>query len=300
MGYFFYILLYILLRTLALIPLRVLYLFSSLLYFIQYYVIGYRKKIVSDNVRQAFPDKPEAELKRIIKDTYKNQCDVIVEIISMNGIFRKRILKRVTIHNNELLDSIYEKRQPVVAVCAHHGNWELPTLFPPYIKHLVLGVYKPLSIKSLDLIMQHNRALFGAVPTSINDLWRKIMECKQKDIPSFIYLLADQRPQAHMIEHWLPFFGRTVPVVVGPDKISRKLNCPVVYMNVVRRKRGYYDVHFSLLCDKPAALPKYEVMKLYYEKLEQCIREQPAPYMWSHNRWKIVKENQPSQGTDQK
>src|SRR5689334_16286881 len=76
-----YYLIYGFLYAISLLPLRLLYLVSDFFYFLIYYVLGYRKKIVLQNLSIAFPEKSAAEKLRIAKKFYRNFTDTFIETI---------------------------------------------------------------------------------------------------------------------------------------------------------------------------------------------------------------------------
>src|ERR1700755_1765774 len=80
----------------SLLPLKVLYIISDLIYTLLYHVIGYRKKVVFSNLALAFPEKTDAERKSIAKKFYRNFTDNWIEVIKMISISEKAILKRIS------------------------------------------------------------------------------------------------------------------------------------------------------------------------------------------------------------
>lgn len=114
----------IFLKLLSKLPLNLLYVLSKVLFFITYYLIGYPKKIVYHNIKTAFPEKSEGEIKVIIKIFYKRFSDFMVEALKGITISREELNKRVNFINVELLAPFSAANQSVVVLASHQFNWE--------------------------------------------------------------------------------------------------------------------------------------------------------------------------------
>ena len=140
---------YGLLYAVSLLPLRVLYLLSDFAYFLLYYVFGYRKKVVMDNLLQAFPEKTEQERKKIAKQFYLNFTDNFIEVIKLVSASPAFINKHFT-GDYTLCNKLYEGNKKCHFLLAHNFNWELGCLaVAQNIKHLFLVVYMPMAIRPL-------------------------------------------------------------------------------------------------------------------------------------------------------
>ncbi|MGB5927873.1 MAG: hypothetical protein WBH03_06845, partial [Cyclobacteriaceae bacterium] len=111
-------------RLLAKLPLSVLYLFSDFLFIVIYYLWGYRRRIVADNLQKCFPDRPPAELKKIEKKFYRHLCDLTMEVIKGHNMSALALKKRARIINPEVLQEIIDSGTSALALTAHHCNWE--------------------------------------------------------------------------------------------------------------------------------------------------------------------------------
>ena len=81
--------------------------------------------------------------------------------------------------------------------------------------------------------------------------------------------------------------GVKVPFHTGAETISRKYNIPVVNFTPKKVKRGYYEVHFDVLTEKPNNTNNFgDITDMYAEITNKYIKEQPAYYLWSHKRFK--------------
>jgi len=286
-GLYYFI--YFFIRLVTLLPMKVLYLFSSLCYYVVFYVMRYRYATVHENLRHAFPEKTPAEIQKIIKDFYRYFCDVFIEVLTVWRMDKKTLCQKVRFLNSEVINQLYEKGLSCICVTGHTGNWELASVASFYLRHKLLAIYKPLRNKQVDALMRKHRSAFGAVPVAMHEVPRKFMECRRNAETVLLYAIADQRPAPGQEGCWLSFFGRTVPVITGWARLACRYHLPVVYMDMQRTKRGHYEVSFSLLSEGSANDTEEKLLMSYLALLETSIRKNPACYLWSHKRWKYVK-----------
>ena len=273
----------------GLIPFRVLYVISDFLRFVLYRVVGYRRKVVEENIRNSFPDLSVAERKKLINLSYKNLADVIIEGVKVFTMPDKQIVARHKFINPEFLTPYIEAGKSVILLPAHYGNWEWGGLSIPLqldYKHIIV-LYKPLSNKFADRLVKKNRSRTGIFMASIFETAR-LFQTYAAQTTAF-FLVADQSPSNASRSYWINFMGRETAFLHGPERYARLYQLPVIFVDVQRVKRGYYEVEFSLLTDHPTKLPKGEITALYARKLEDVIRKKPENWLWSHRRWKLKK-----------
>jgi KDO2-lipid IV(A) lauroyltransferase len=272
------------LYLLSLLPLRVLYLLSDFCWLLAYYVVGYRKAVVMENLAYAFPEKSLKERKKIASGFYRNFIDHWFENIKMITMSRRAIIKRNS-GNFEVLDQLYSTGRSVQANLAHFFNWEMMALYvgisQPYP---FLSVYLPQHSKIANRLMTYIRGRFGNPLISSTNMARDILPWRKKQ-----YLLAlggDQGTPFVETAYWLYFFNRPAGFVKGPEKFAKGQNIPVVMMTCTKPKRGHYHYDFFLLAEDPGSLPDGELLRQYVKHMEANIRLQPENWLWSHRRWK--------------
>ena len=268
----------------SLLPMPVLYVFSDLVAFLMYSVIGYRKKVVFDNLRQAFPEKTEQEIKTIAKKFYRNFVDHWAETLKLLSASRQT-MNRMATGNYEIFHQLHATGRSVQVNLGHFFNWELMTVHTginqPYT---FLTVYLPQSNKIMNRLVLYLRGRWGNPLLSSSDMARAIIPWRKKQY--LLALGADQRPVSPDSGYWLSFMGKPAGFVKGPEKFARGQGIPVVMMTTTRTKRGQYHFDFFLLADAPKSLPDGELIRRYVRHLEENIRLQPDLYLWSHKRWK--------------
>ncbi len=280
-----YLLYYLLVAPLSLLPMFVLYLISDLLFLILWYIIPYRKKIVFQNLRNSFPDKSEAELNQIAKKFYHHFLDLMMETLKGFTASKSWLEKRVKGGNTELLQSYYNQGKSLIAVTSHYGNWEWGALtFSNHSDHTDFGVYAPLNNKFWDDAVQNSRKKFNLIlmpVKQVSDFFEKY-----KHTAGMYGFIADQSPSNVNRCHWMQFLNQDTPVFYGPEKYAREYNYAVVYAHIDKVKRGHYTVNYSLICDDPSMVENNTITELHTRLLEQIIIKRPELWLWTHRRWK--------------
>ncbi|MFD2245919.1 lysophospholipid acyltransferase family protein [Pontibacter ruber] len=284
--------LWLLLKGLSLLPLRVLYVLSEFLFLIIYYGIGYRKKVTMQNLRNSFPEKNEQEIHQIAKDFYHQLTDVIVEILKLVTISREELKRRLVFANQEVLDDFVQQGKPVITMGSHSGNWEwILSAGAVQFDFPAEGVYKPLNNAFFEEFMLYLRSRMGARLIKMKDTLRDFAANRNK--PRVVAMLSDQTPLRSEITFWTTFLNQDTPFYVGAEKLARKFNYPVLFLDVYRVKRGYYRLAFEVISDGsplPDTGTEYPITVAFAQKLEAAIRRAPADYLWTHKRWKHRRE----------
>ena len=282
-----YLLTFPLLWLVSMLPMRILFAISDVVYYVLYYVVRYRRKVVRQNLRLAFPDKSQEELKKIEKKTFRHFVDVFFEMIKSFTISEKEISRRLSITNPELLDPYYEKGQSVIFLSGHYANWEwVSFIVEKSLNYHMSVVYKKLKNKYFDRLMKKTRNKFGVHFVETKEFYPEILRNKKNGVIQAYGFLADQSPKLKMAKYWDTFMEIEVPVVIGPETIARKMNYPVFYFQTEQVRRGVYRSTFLLLEDEPAESEPYSITKRYLSALEDQIRKQPEFYFWTHKRFK--------------
>lgn len=282
---FYFILFLISIVIVAIIPWGLIYGYSNLMAKLLHNVLKYRVRVTRSNLRLAFPEKSDAELAVIEKQSYQNLADISVEALKGFTMRNSAIRERHKILNPELLDYYYNQKQSIIGVAGHLNNWEWGALSAGIqLKHHPVAIYKPLSNKLIDWFIKWNRSIRGTELVPTNQTFDTFQKYKHK--PCIYILVADQSPSNLSKAYWINFFNQDTACIHGPEKYAKMYNYPVIYIDIKRVKRGYYTVELSVLCDKPNELQDGELTAAYMHRLEQSIRENPESWLWTHRRWK--------------
>lgn len=283
----FYII-YAFLWTIAWLPLSVLYLLSDFAYLIIYRVVRYRVKVTRANLSRSFPQKTTKELRLLERRFYRHLCDYGVETIWLLHASAKAISKHIIFDNIELFDEAYKQKKDVIAVFGHYGNWEWVSSLPIHTNPAVTieTLYRPLKNKDFDKFFLNLRSRWGCVCVDKNRVVRHILQNKKSKIPFVLAFIADQTPSVNNLHYWTNFLNQDTPFLTGWEAIARKTDDYVVFLNVHRKKRGYYHCYIELISASPAQTAEFELAEKYARLMERNILENPAYWLWSHRRWK--------------
>jgi KDO2-lipid IV(A) lauroyltransferase len=267
-------------------PFRILYVFSDYILFpFFFYIYRYRRKIILQNLQHSFPEKSPEELRRIMRAFYHHFCDLLVEGVKAFSMSEKQVLERYKLMNPEFLAPYAAEKKSVIAVLGHYNNWEWGSIAAGLqLTHLPVALYKPLSNKLIDNYIERTRAKGGTILLSIFQTTHSFE--KYRDIPAIFLMVADQSPSHTEKSIWVPFLNQDTPVLHGPEKHARLSNLPVVFIDVQKIKRGFYQATLRALVEDPQNTADGEITSRYMQALEAQIRKRPEFWLWSHNRWK--------------
>jgi len=274
-----------LLKVLAKFPFWFIYFLSDIFYWFVYYVVGYRKKVVIKNLKNAFPEKSEIEITAISKKYFRHFADLTLETIKMRGMKPADFEERMKVTNADLVNRYFENGKSVMVLTMHYNNWEWGTYLSVHLKHNCLAVYKPLQNVLFDRFMNKTRSKFGTHLVKNDQILRRVLQAEKQNKPVFIWLAGDQTPP-EFHKFWFRFLNQDAMFYPGPAFISKRFNQPVFFQKTEKTERGKYQITFELLFENPAQFSETEIIKTYIQRMEEVIREQPVFYLWSHKRWK--------------
>jgi KDO2-lipid IV(A) lauroyltransferase len=282
---FNYIIYYFIILPLSVLPFRALYFISDFLYLLFYYVIGYRKKVVHQNLVNSFPKKSKQEIKEIEKKFYHHLCDLVVESVKQFSITNEEVNKRMVPLNAELFDKYKSENKSIVLAGGHFNNWELfAVAIDQCMAHQAIGIYKPLSNKFFDHKMRASRSKFGLLMISTKRIAEVYQEMKDRLI-AVIYAV-DQSPSNPKKAYWMRWLNQDTPMLFGAEKNAVKYDHPVLYGRINKVKRGYYTFEFVEIFDRPKETKHGEITEKINHLLEQDIVKHPQYWLWTHRRWK--------------
>ena len=276
----------------SLLPLRAHYVISDLLFWFLFKIVGYRRKVVWKNLLASFPEKSEVELRKIERGFYHFFCDYLVESVKLMTISEGNLRKRMVFKGTELVDETVESGQSCVVYLGHYCNWEWISSLPLWVtpKAQCGQIYHPIENVAFDQLFLRVRQRMGSLSIPMQDTLRKILEFRKTGQPVIIGYISDQKPHWVNIHHWVNFLNHDTPVLTGTERVARKMNHAVFYLDVRRVRRGYYEAEFKLITRNPQQMREYEITDVYHQMLEATIHRAPEFWLWSHNRWKRTRE----------
>ena len=277
-------LLLILLWIFSLLPIQILYLISKIIRFIVYDILCYREKVVIDNIQNTFIEKSQTEVIKLKNNFYDYFFELIVEIIKLLSISNNELNKRFTFSNINVIKQALKKNKSVIVVVGHYGNWEWALRSASnLIDTKIIGVYKRINNTIFEWLLLKIRSNTNVLPVEIKSLPRELVNNNEKKIYAMV---ADQSPTLEQSNVRINFLSRDTLVYTGVEKISKKYNMPVFYLNIKLTSKGYYESTFEEINSKNINGKKLEITKEFFSKLENQIKSEPRLWLWSHKRWK--------------
>ena len=285
MQFLVYILVYPLLWLISILPFRLFYFFSDFVFFVLFYVVGYRKRVVSENLARAFPGKSKKELKKIKKEFYRHMCDMFLEMVKTLNLSKEELKERYKIINIEVLQEIV-KDKSVLIVCSHYANWEWNVSINNYVNAKGYAVYQKIGNSYFDDLIKKIRAKWNTTLITQQETVKTVYRNVQNGVNSAYGMVSDQSPQVKRAQYWSEFMGVKVPIFNGPESMARKLDLAVVFLKVSKVKRGYYQAEFIPITTSGKQTKKHQITDQFLRLTEDQIREKPEYYLWTHKRWK--------------
>jgi len=278
-----------LLNALSLLPLFLLYRLADAFYLLIFYVFKYRRKVVKENLYNAFPYKSAAEINAIEKEYYKFLSSLFVEVIKMKSISKKELSKRVKFKNIDLVEAYLQNNESVLFCSSHYGNYEWVCMaIGLNFSGQHYPIYKPLSSEAFDNWFFKMRSKFGNRMVAMRQTLRAIQS--SRGTANMFTFGSDQAPSKDESNYWTSFLNQETSVQLGIEKIAKKTNRPIFYLKINYLKRGYYEVDCVPICLQPAKTAEFEITEMHTHFLEEMIKEKPAYWLWSHRRWKYKQE----------
>ena len=280
----------IFLRLLAWTPLPLLYVYGDILHFLTFYVFRWRVDLARRNLAAAFPDMPAAERQSILRQNYRNLARTLMEAFWGARASGEALMARVAFENPEVIEKYKAAQQSVVLLTAHTCNWEWLLLAAGARFGIPIdAVYKTLRLQVVDAFTRDMRSRFGGNPIPFENF---VFELLKRAGQARAYgLLADQTPVKRMPKYWTKFLNQDTAFFLGPERIARYLDAPVLYVEMKRAGKGRYSVRLHVIAEPP-----YEdddagvkIAEAYARGLEATIRAHPADWLWIHNKWKYAR-----------
>lgn len=272
------------------LPLKVLYFFSDIFFLLNYYIIGYRKKIVFHNLKNSFPEKTKPELRKIERKFFRNFGDFMMETLKTFTISKKELEKIVEYENLQFFENAYQQKKNVIILTGHTFNWEFTTLFAQKVpQQNFYAIYKKLQSEFWDKKIIESRGRFGFRLLESKHVMRHFTE--QKNDGNSVYgFIADQSPQSKKIQFGINFLNQKTPVFTGYNRLPGKDDMLYCFAEITKVTRGKYYIKFIEILPENEKFEKYELIVKFNKLIEKTIKKQPENWLWSHKRWKNANE----------
>ncbi len=274
---------YCIVYPLSLLPLWILYRMSDLIFLLFMSVLPYRKKVVKANIERSFPDLSSKDQAVLVRGFYRHFSDLLIESIKNLSISKDELLRRMTVINPEVLQDLQKNGKSTIFVSGHFNNWEwFITAQALLVPNASYGIGMPLSNGFWDKKLTERRQRFGL--TVVHAQNYKTMFNQSK--PVSVLVLSDQAPADARKSYWMEFLHQQTPILFGMEQMANEFDLNVVYFQLKKVKRGYYEIEFKTLTTEARSLSYGQLTEQHVQLLEQSILEEPCHWLWSHKRWK--------------
>ncbi|MBO4753777.1 MAG: lysophospholipid acyltransferase family protein [Bacteroidales bacterium] len=282
------------LYAVSLLPMWWHYFWSDVFYLLIYRVVRYRRHVVRHNLTASFPDKSEAELRKIEREFYHYFCDLLVEAVKFISITPDEMRRRMKFEQLEPVIDSCRRGKSCAIYLGHYGNWEwissMPLWYDPSIG-IGTQLYHPLENPTMDRLMGYIRQRMGSFNIPVEQSVRHIVRYRQQGIPVLVGFIADQVPHWRNIHYWTPFLNHPkTPIFTGAERLTRQFDMDAYYVHIERLRRGYWKATCKLMARDCKQTKEFEITELYTRMLEKNILEAPQYWLWTHNRWKRTYE----------
>ncbi|MET0758784.1 MAG: lysophospholipid acyltransferase family protein [Flavobacterium sp.] len=281
-----FIISYPLIWFISVLPFRILYLLSDVTYVLVYKIIGYRKKTVRENLALTLPHLSDKERLIIERKFFHHFCDGFFEMAKTMTISEKEINKRFVFTNLELYQNLEKKQKSIALMAAHYGSYEWLVSMNKHISFKGYGIYKKIANRYFDKLVRDIRSRFKANLIDTKESINVMAENQKAGVLGLYGFASDQSPKMGKAFHWSTFMGIEVPVHTGAEMLAKKMDMNMLFVNVKKIKRGFYEATFVDLVENPKEVPNYEITDKFLRLVEKQIYEAPEYYLWTHKRWK--------------
>lgn len=261
-----------------------LYAMSSFTFFLAYYIPGYRKAVVIQNVARSFPDKRYGENHAIVKKFYACFVSYFAEILKGISAPAEVLDKKIIFENMELIDYHINSGRNVIACLGHCANWEMLSFMPYKMRHDLYAVYSPLKSATMNRLMIKLRSRFGMKLLTDREVVRHILSGNSS--PAVYLFLADQCPRVNEEKYKFSLLNQETYFFSGMEKLALIGHSAVIYLHITQVSKGYYKITCVPICSKAGSMNEGEITQKYIDLLTENIREEPYGWLWTHKRWK--------------
>ena len=292
-----------LMRLLALQPLKMHYFWGRCLSWFVSGPMHYRRDVVMINLARSFPEKKYSELRKIADDFYKHFGDLFAETFWFAGSHDTKRLRDSHIcemEHADVLNRLYNDCPGVIVLTSHLGNWELTGGILNYVyapdkvdfgEKNTTVVYKELSNSFWDKVFGDNRCAPIAKENKETCYVesRKILRfvIAHRNEKRLYIFPTDQCPYKYASAHTVDnFMHQPTLTMTGGAALAHKFGFAVVYMAFKKKEDFGYKMSFREICPDASKFTPEDIMNKFYSYLEEDINAQPENYLWTHKRWK--------------
>lgn len=282
-----YLLLFALRISILILPFRAVQVFGRLFGSFIFYCIPIRKELVLSNLRHAFPEKSEEDVRKIALKNYQNIFGTFFETFWIQRMSQEHIRRLVRVPDTAAIADLLNRGKGLIMLSGHISNWELIALAVGLIgNHPLQIVIKKQHNPFVDRLMNGLRTKFNNTVVDMDYAPREIL--KRLRDHGVVAMLADQSGPEEGL--FIDYFGRPTSTHVGPAVFALRTGAPVLMTYAIRNRDGTFDVTFEEVATNDLTGSDDDKIRTITERhvkmLEQFVRKYPDQWLWMHKRWK--------------
>ena len=243
-----------------------------------------KNKISRQNLSYVFKNISNQSKKNIIKSMWKNYGKIFAEYMFIKDFrLNPKFSKKIKLENNEILNEVKSKSEPVIFVSGHFNNFELMAMSIEKFGINLAAVYRPLNNYFLNPIMVNIRKKYicrNQIQKGISGTKKLLKSYKNG---SSIAIMIDQRVSEGIKSD---FFEKKALTTTIPAQFVKKFNCKIIPVYIERLENNDFKIKFN----KPLIFNQDESIEQITSKLnqnlEKMILKNPDQWIWTHNRWR--------------
>lgn len=253
----------------------------------------WRHKLALANLKNAFPEKSEAEREAIAREMWSSMARLAGEYIFLDKISDfdpdGNATGRIEVEGVDIFKDLLENPRPFIVFTAHTGNFELLPIAATTFGLDVTVLFRPPNNPYIaDRLFSARRLGSGAlVPSHAGAAWNL---ARALDRGAGVGMLVDQKFRRG---EKTQFFGQDVQTNPLLAKLVRQYECEVFPARSIRLPNN----RFRLVIEPAVALPRRgdgsvdvpATAQMLNDKVEAWVREYPGQWQWFHDRWRIKK-----------
>lgn len=248
-------------------------------------------RVALANIRAAFPEKDEAEVRAIARGAWENLGRTAAEYAHLKSLFdydyhNPDKPSRVEVLGIEHFIALKDDGRPGLIFSAHLANWELPAICAATYDLETTAVFRAPNDPAIASVVHEIRSgAMGGLAAAKQGAAFAMQSVLEKG--GHLGMLVDQHFTRGVV---VPFLGR--PALTNPilGKFARRFECPVHGVRVIRLPNH----RFRLELTPPLDLPRDEsgeidvagAMAMMTAVVEGWVREHPEQWLWMHRRWR--------------
>tara|TARA_B100001564_G_C20553806_1_gene630421 strand:+ start:189 stop:923 length:735 start_codon:yes stop_codon:yes gene_type:complete len=241
---------------------------------------------VRNNLKLVFPKKTKKDLQLIEKKYYRNLSDVFLESFKSMNIKEEEMKKRFHFTNPEVLEQVYDSGRNLIIMGSHYCTWEWCFIMDRVTRFKINAVYKKIANPYLNRWAKKIRSKYDCELITTNNTYRKIAEQSKEKKLHLYGFASDQSPSKKKAFYYNKFLNITVPIHIGAEIIAKKYDMPMLFMDVIKVKRGFYEATFKEITYNPKNFKNFKLTDIFIKMVEEQIHRKPEFYTWTHRRFK--------------